>query len=288
MSVEGRTPSFDGMQVAAFESRHTKEMAALISRYGGVPRVAPSVREVPVEDNSPAWEFGKMLLDGQFDAVVFMTGVGTQTLARALETRYSREQITQALSKVRVIARGPKAIRALRELNVPIAITVPNPHTWQMLLTVLDGQPGGFTLQGSRIAIQEYGASNPDLLDELANRGAQVFRIPVYRWALPDDLSPLQEVLLAIVQGGVRVVLFTSAVQVDHVTEAAADMGVTEKFETSLTNIVVCSVGPTCSQALRNRGIPVHLEANEHKMGSLVFEAARLSSELLQKKGETT
>jgi uroporphyrinogen-III synthase len=284
MTTERRMPNFAGLQVAAFESRHAKEMAALIARYGGVPRVAPSVREVPLEDYSAAFDFGKMLLDGQFDAVVFMTGVGTRTLVHALETQHPRERIIQALSKVRVVARGPKAVRALRELNVPIAITVPDPHTWQTLLALLDGQPGGFRLQGSRIAIQEYGLSNQELLDELRKRGAQAFRIPVYRWALPEDLGPLQEVLSAIVQGSARVVLFTSAVQVDHVMEVAADIGFGEKLSSSLARAVVCSVGPTCSQALKSQGIFVDVESKEHKMGGLVYEAARLSSTLLPNK----
>jgi uroporphyrinogen-III synthase len=284
MTTENQTPNFGGLQVAAFESRHAKEMAALISRYGGIPCVAPSVREVPLEDYSAAFEFGKMLLDGQFDTVVFMTGVGTRTLVHALETRHSHEQIVKSLSKIRIVARGPKAVRALRELHVPIAITVPDPHTWQTLLSVLDGQPGGFKLRDSRIAIQEYGASNQDLLDELAKRGARPFRIPVYRWSLPDDLGPLQDALTAIVEGDVRVVLFTSAVQVDHVVQIAGERGLSESLKGSLASAAVCSVGPTCSEALRNHGIVVDVESERHNMGGLVYEAARLSSALLQNK----
>jgi len=282
--MESQTPAFGGLQVAAFESRHAKELAVLISRYGGVPRVVPSVREIPLEDLSAAFEFANRLLERRFDTVVFMTGVGTNALVQALETRYSRDQVVQALSKVRVVARGPKAVRALRELHVPIAIVVPNPHTWQMLLAVLDSQFGSSGLQTSRIAIQEYGASNRELLHELAKRGAEVFRIPVYRWALPEDLGSLEDLLKAIVQGSPRIVLFTSAVQVDHVMQVATDGGFGESLKSALATGAVCSVGPTCSQALRSQGIRVDVQSEKHNMGGLVYEAARLSPALLQNK----
>jgi uroporphyrinogen-III synthase len=284
--METRTPNFGGLEVAAFESRHAKEMAVLISRYGGVARLAPSVREVALEDHSVAFEFGNMLLGGRFDTVVFMTGVGTRVLFQTLETRYPREQIVEALSRVRVVARGPKTVRALGELHLRVAIAVPPPHTWQMLLKVLDTQFGGSRLEGSRMAIQEYGASNEELLRELAKRGAAAFRIPVYQWALPEDLGELEELLKTIVQRGLPVVLFTSAVQVDHVLRLASERGCAENFKDALASSVVCSVGPTCSQALRSRGIIVDVESEQHNMGGLVYEAARLSPSLLQNKAK--
>ena len=42
-------------------------------------------------------------------------------------------------------------------------------------------------LEGKRVAVQEYGVSNPDLIAGLEARGALVFPVPVYRWALPKN-----------------------------------------------------------------------------------------------------
>ena len=53
----GAKPNFGGLEVAAFESRRADEIATLISRFGGVPRVGPSMREVPLEDNPAVFEF---------------------------------------------------------------------------------------------------------------------------------------------------------------------------------------------------------------------------------------
>ena len=41
--------NFEGLEVVAFESRRALEMAALITRFGGVPRVAPGAAAVAVE-----------------------------------------------------------------------------------------------------------------------------------------------------------------------------------------------------------------------------------------------
>src|SRR3954449_8382610 len=49
-----KTVTFGGHEVVSFESRRATEMAAIIESYGGRPRVAPSMREVPLEQNAEA------------------------------------------------------------------------------------------------------------------------------------------------------------------------------------------------------------------------------------------
>ena len=88
----GKSVDFRGLVVVAFESRRAKEMATLISNYGGIPLVAPSTREIPLEENPAAFTFAEKLFARQLDAVIFMTGVGTQTLVEVLETCYARER----------------------------------------------------------------------------------------------------------------------------------------------------------------------------------------------------
>ena len=43
------------------------------------------------------------------------------------------------------------------------------------------------------IAIQEYGRSNEELIAALRAKGAEVTRVPVYAYELPEDLGPLRE-----------------------------------------------------------------------------------------------
>lgn len=279
-----KTVSFDGLAVVSFESRRAKEMATLISKLNGAPLVAPSVREIPLEDNPAAFEFAEKLFQRQLDGVIFMTGVGTRTLVEALETRYPREKIVQALSNVTVVARGPKPIKVLQELRVPVTISVPEPNTWREILEELDENPRGFTLEGSRVAVQEYGISNEALLRELRERGAEVFRVPVYRWALPEDTGPLREAINAIIAGRFHVALFTNATQVYHLIEVASQEGLKDRLLGAIESCVICSVGPTCSEALVANGISVDLEPQHPKMGELVHEAAKRARELMEQR----
>ena len=271
----------NGLHVAAFESRMAEEMTRLIIRYGGQPFVAPSMREIPLEDNHAVFQFGAQLLAGQFDMVVLLTGVGTRTMVEALKTRQPMDTIKAALARVSLVARGPKPIAALKELSLTPEIAVPEPNTWRDILQALDDRK---PVAGLRVAVQEYGVSNIDLLEALRHRGANVTRVPVYRWALPEDTAPLRQVLDAILKGRVDVVLITNAVQVDHVMQMLTEGKQAERFRQVMRRMVVASVGPTASERLRSHGLPVDLEPSHPKMGILVKEASEQAQMILTKK----
>jgi uroporphyrinogen decarboxylase len=301
----GARATFEGLEVVAFESRHAPEMAALIARCGGVPRVAPALREAPLEEDAAALALGTELFAGRLHAVIFMTGVGTRRLFEVLETRYAQEKIVQALTEITVVARGPKPAKVLRELRVPITITVPEPNTWREILQELDENlpagrsassdqglanpsaglgPRGFTLAGSRVAVQEYGVPNEDFLAALKERGVDVLRVPVYQWTLPRDVHPLREAIQALVNGRGQVALFTNSAQVEHLLRVAAEDGVKDRLLEALERVVVASVGPTCSETLAAHGIGIDVEPVHPKMGPLVQETAQRAKEILKKK----
>lgn len=275
---------FGRLRVLALESRRAQEMAKLIANYGGEPTVAPSMREVPLESNTEALEFASRLVDGGFDLVIFLTGVGTRALTRVVETVYPREQFVAALKHVAVVARGPKPVAALRELGVPVTLAVPEPNTWRELLRALDERVDSLPLRERRVAVQEYGVSNHELLAGLAERGAQITRVPVYEWALPEDTAPLRSAVAAIARGEVDVVLFTTSVQVTHLMQIAAEMNLEEPLRRALPRVVVGSIGPTTSEALRLHGLAADLEPTHPKMGFLVKETAEQTAGLLRTK----
>src|SRR5262245_4645973 len=178
---------FGGYRVAAFEARFAQEMAKLISNHGGDPVMAPAMAEVPLGQNVRAFDFLERLFRGEIPVVIFLTGVGTRALFEVAETRYSREQLVEALQRVTIVARGPKPVSALRSFGVPIAVVVPEPNTWRELLETMDASDRCPALNGLTVAVQEYGVPNNELLQEIKRRGAQVLQVPVYRWALPKD-----------------------------------------------------------------------------------------------------
>lgn len=278
---------FAGLRVLSLESRRSEELAKLIATYGGKPIIAPAMREVPLESNHEAKDFVARLLKSEFDLVILLTGVGTRALVSIAETVCPREQFVAALRGVKIVARGPKPVVALRELGLTPALIAPEPNTWHEVLDVLDQAAGlalGLRLGGMRIALQEYGISNPELLTGLADRGAKVTRVPVYQWALPKDVAPLRAAVESLTRGEVDVVLFTTGVQAKHLFQIAGEMKLEQALLRGLGQTVIASIGPATSEALRSRGVGTDLTPTHPKMGFLVKEAAEASGELLGKK----
>jgi uroporphyrinogen-III synthase len=269
------------LRVIAFESRRATEMAALIRKQGGDPFVAPSMREVPLAEQREALKFAQALAARTVDVVVCLTGVGTRALVEAVAGVLPRQRLATLLERTTLIARGPKPVAVLRELGLAPALTAPEPNTWREVLAVLDA---GFVVAGKRVVVQEYGAANPELLAGLRERGAVVTAVPVYRWALPEDLAPLREAARRVAAGLLDVALFTSATQVAHLVQVAEEAGRREALAPALARAVVGSIGPVCSAALRDAGLPVDLEPGHPKMGPLVGETLRAAPALLTAK----
>jgi uroporphyrinogen-III synthase len=271
---------FAGMRVLSLESRRSREMAQLITNNGGQATVAPSTREVPSGPNADELKFASELVEGRFAIVIFMTGVGTRSLVEAIASVCPREQFASALSRTCVVARGPKPVAALRELGVPIALQVPEPNTWREILQVLDDNAERFPLRDRQVAVQEHGEPSPELYAGLKQRGAEVFPVSVYQWALPEDAAPLREAVVALSRRQIDVVLFTSSVQVDHLFQIAEELRLREELVSALNLAMVASIGPVTSETLRGYGIKVSMQPTHPKMGFLVKEAADQSAEL--------
>jgi uroporphyrinogen-III synthase len=286
MPMESGEPKrdFAGLRVLSLESRREAEMAKLIANHGGEAVVAPSMREIPLESNTQALAFARTLFAGEFDMVIFLTGVGTRALARVVETIYPLEKYFAELRKIAVVARGPKPVAVLKEWKIPITATAPEPNTWREVLRALDEIAVAMPLKGRRIAVQEYGVQNAELLAGLEGRGAQVTSVPVYEWALPADTAPLRSAISRMARNEIDVILFTTATQADHLLQIAAEMNEEEALRRALSRMVVASIGPATSERLREYRIAPDMEPSHPKMGYLVSEAAQRSAEILHRK----
>ena len=235
------------LQVLSLESRRANEMRSLIERHGGIPTVAPSMREIPLDENQAAFAFGEKLLADQFDVMVFLTGVGAAALMETLTSRWSRELILAAMDRCTVVVRGPKPTAVLRDWGLRIDFRAPEPNTWHELLTTLIN---AIPLEGKRIAIQEYGKPSGELYRELEQRGAAVQAVPVYRWDLPQDTQPLRTAIQRTIAGDFDVILFTSAQQFHNALAIAEESGSGTRWLQAANRCVIASIGPTATETL--------------------------------------
>lgn len=267
-------PTFDGRTILCFESRLADETAALIEKYGGRAMMAPSMQEVPLSEHAAVFDLAETLLSGEVDALLCLTGVGTRMMIETMATRFDRERIIGALERLVLITRGPKPAAALTSFGLKSDLKVPEPNTWREVLVSIDESRLLHPLGGKRIAVQEYGTTNEELLAGLRERGMRVERVPIYRWELPDDLGPLKAGLRALLDGAASVVLFTSRTQVDHVMQVADQIDVARPLGKAFDDALVASIGPVCSEGLREHGIEPDFEPSRPKLGFLMRELA--------------
>lgn len=273
--------NFAGLRVASFESRRADDIARMIERAGGLSLVSPSMREVPLPDSRAAIEFANRLITGQIDVFVLLTGVGTRHFVSAVERHVGRQRLIDALSDMTTVVRGPKPTAALKELGISPSVRVPEPNTWRELLTTLDTE---LPVANLVVGVQEYGTSNPSLIAGLEARGAKVDQLQVYTWDFPEDVAPLEANVRRLAAGELDVAMFTSANQVHNVMKLADDLTLSEEVQIRARQMMIASIGPTCSDALREHALPVDFEASPPKMGILVNHAAKAAHEVLERK----
>lgn len=275
------TSTFANLRVAAFESRRADDMARLIQRNEGVAFVSPSMREVAVDEDRPTIDFANRLITGQVDAIVFLTGVGIRQMIARIERHVDMRRFLDSLADVKTIVRGPKPLAVLRELQIQPTLQVPAPNTWREVLATLDEH---LPVVNMHVAVQEYGVSNVSLTAGLEARGATVESVAIYRWALPEDVGPLEDNIRRIADGEVDIALFTSAQQVDHLLQVAEQLGLGDELRDAMRCVVIGSIGPTTSERLASRRLAVDFQPSHGKMGQLVNEIALQSAELVTAK----
>lgn len=253
-------------QVAILETRMGEQLAGLVAGRGGVPFHAPALAELPDLDPQAIAQLVISLQKRPAKLVIFQTGVGTKALFAVTDSLALTSEFLLALKDSLVAARGPKPTGALRSRGVRIDYSAADPFTTHELLDEL----GGLRLQGERVIVQRHGSLNRELDAALAARGAEVTEIPTYRWALPQDTAPLEQLVARLERGEMHAVVFTNAEQARNLFAVSAKLNKEDILKQALNKVLVASIGPVASAALREAGVKVGLEASPPKLGALL------------------
>jgi uroporphyrinogen-III synthase len=258
--------------VAILETRTGAHLAELIARRGAIPMLAPALEEVPDVDPTALAAMLERWRVEPFTLVIFQTGVGTRALFEATDAAGSTGELLELLQASTVIVRGPKPVGELNARRVRIDIRAAAPFTTATVLEAI----ASISLEHSRVLVQRYGAANQELRAALVARGADVLEIATYRWGLPSDTQPLVELIEGLAQQRIDAVVFTSAVQIEHLYAVAHRIDRAANLSNQLNQVVIASIGPVCSRALRNHGVAPTFEASPPKLGPLMsgLEAA--------------
>ena len=255
-----------GKTVAILESRSGAQLAELVRRRGGTPLLAPALAEVPDMDSGFIAEFVAGLAQNPAVAAIFQTGVGTRALFEATDGLGLTQQLLALLETMKVVVRGPKPTAALKARGVRIDLSAADPFTTTEVLEELRNVP----IEGRRVVVQRYGATNEKLEGALLARKARVVEVPTYRWALPADTAPLVALMDSLDAHRIDATVFTSASQAQNLFSFAETLGRRGSLAANLNATLGASVGPVCSAALQGLGVQVNVEPSPPKMGPLV------------------
>ena len=260
-------PPLAGFTVAVTASRRRDELGALLEQWGARVVYAPALRLVPIADNAELRRATEDCLSAPLDVVIATTGFGFRGWLEAAEGWGIGDALLGRLQAATVIARGPKARGAVRTSGLTDSAAFSAESTEDIV-----GLLRGRSMVGQRVAVQLYGEPAPELIGELRSAGAEVIEIPVYRWALPEDISSISRLIDAIVARSVDAVAFTSAPAVTHVLQVAQDSGQLEQMLAALRrDVLVVCVGPVAAAPFDRLGVPTARPARA-RLGALARE----------------
>lgn len=263
----------NGARVGITAARRAAEQASLVRALGGVPVVGSTIDIDRAADDTVVLPPLALAAERPLDLAVFMTGIGARHLMGVASRGDLEEQWRGTLERARVIARGAKARRALRTLDVRVDALADPPDSTG-LLAVLD--PPSLPA-GTRVAVQCAGLDEDPVVAPLRAAGAEVVTLHPYAIATPADDSAAVALARAAMDGDLAAITFTSANAVNGFAALADRAGL--DAAAIAPGVLVVAVGAVTRAALEAHGVRVDVEPETPRMGAMYQAlAARLSA----------
>jgi uroporphyrinogen-III synthase len=240
--------------IALAEGRQLEELAQMLEREGATTLPCPLVSILDAPDAGPVIAWLKNLAAGAFSHVILLTGEGLRRLLGFAERAGLRDSVLAALTKTRTVTRGPKPVRALKEVGLNPALVAAEPTTDGVIAALRSED-----LQGKVVGVQLYKETNAPLVDFLQAAGATARTVLPYVYAPAADVDHVVHLIERMAQGQVDAIVFTSSPQVDRLFEVAGERAVTQDLGKALATTRVAAVGPIVAENLRSRGVKVEI-----------------------------
>ncbi|HEV3261245.1 MAG TPA: uroporphyrinogen-III synthase [Gemmataceae bacterium] len=248
------TSALEGLTIALAEGRQLEELAQMLEKEGARPVRCPMVSILDAPDAAPVLAWLRELVADRFAYVILMTGEALRRLLGFAEREGLRDDVIAAVGRARTVTRGPKPVRALKEIGVAPTKVAEAPTTEGVIAT-LRQEP----LRGQTVGLTLYGAPNPPLVVFLEEAGATVRTVLPYVYAPAADGVKVAGLIDQMARGQIDAIVFTSSPQVDRLFEVAAEGGLEETLRRGLSRTLVAAVGPVLAENLRNKGVQVNI-----------------------------
>lgn len=251
MSAEDETTmaGLEGCRIVVPESRELDLFVSMLERQGAVAIRCPLVTILDLVDPAPVEAWLARLVAGRFDDLVLFTGEGVRRAMRVAEMAGLAPQVREGLGRARKVVRGPKPIKALRDLGLSPEIVAEAPTTEGLIATL-----SAHDLAGRVVGILGYPGQAGALESFLAAKGAACDRVVPYRYASHEEDARVAATIDAMAAGAVDLIAFTSRPQVGRLRDVAERHGRVAALAEAMARTRIAAVGPVVGRAVEEAG----------------------------------
>jgi uroporphyrinogen-III synthase len=254
------TEELSGRRIVVPETRELGQLLRMLEERGAdtVPCPMIAIRDTP--DTAPVEAWLRRFADGTCDDLVLMTGEGLRRLLGFARRIDLESAFLVALAATRKITRGPKPVRALREIGLSADLPADEPTT-EGVIAALERHD----LTGRRVGVQLYpGNANEGLLKFLESAGAEADAVLPYVYASEVDDARVIAVIAEMAAGQIDAIAFTSAAQVRRFRDVARAFGREAELRQGFKSIIVAAVGPIVAAELDAIGVQVNVTPRDN------------------------
>ena len=240
------TGSLAGRRIVVPETRELDLFMNMLRARGAMPIACPLVAIRDVADSALIDLWLRRFIARPCDDLVLLTGEGLRRLIGCAERAGVKPAFVAALAGPRKFARGPKPVRALREigLDADVVASIPTSAGVVDALSALD-------LSGRLVGVQLYPDGDHQLLlGFLADVGARADAVVPYLYASQADDEAALAIIKQMAAGEIDAIAFTSSPQVRRLFNVAVKAGRGEALREGLRRTLVAAIGPVVAAEL--------------------------------------
>lgn len=250
----------EGYRILILETREEAQFSRLLQEQGASVLQCPmfTIRDAP--DPAPVEAWIRLFIAKPFDDLVLMTGEGLRRIMTVARRIGADQDLIAAIGKAKRYARGPKPVRALREIGLEAHMQTETP-TSEGVAAMLAQQE----LSGHRVGLQLYpDKDHSKLIGAITSQGASVETVLPYIY---DGEAADTNIVAAIEEMAaqhVDAIALTSSGQVRRLVDVARAHNCEDKLRDGLAQTPIASVGPVVSDELKAFGLRTDIyPANE-------------------------
>ncbi|WP_407275229.1 uroporphyrinogen-III synthase [Halothiobacillus sp. DCM-1] len=245
---------FLGRTIALPESRQLDVLAALFERRGARVRRCPlvSIHDAPDQATVVAW-IRAFIADAACRDLIILTGEGITRLVQAAERAGLAEALIGKLQASRLIVRGPKPGRALKNWGLQPNIQAIEPTSAGVIATL-----ASLPNLADRVGVVLYGTEeNAPLQAAIRAHGATPVPVAPYIYASEAETSAVVALIDELAAGTIDALAFTSQPQYQRLANVAKLHERSAALQQGLARTRVAAIGPVMAAFLREQGVRV-------------------------------